>query len=392
MTAETAAVGAGVPMAAISAWALVVSGATAILGQGVLGQLLGVLSLDGRLSVGGIGWVVGAEVLATTLVTAAGDLVFTRIRLKTAIPLSAIGLCLTNVLTPQVNGDLALALLRIVSGVFEGVLFAAMIGMIARDRAPARWASILVAAASLFALVVTMLLTALVLPRGGADGGFHLLAVMSLAPVLLCAVLPERLAPLDHPGDMLKLPLAGWASLLVGLVYTASYVGFLMYVVPLATAAGLGTLVAGEAMTALLAAQVVGSLLALSVAHRARYLPVFVLSAAAFACTWPVLGFRPQAWLFITIYLVLGGVSFFSTPFLFPLAVDADSSRRSALQCGPAQLLGVAFGPAVASLAMSMGGPRGLVGVSLAMLALSLVVTWRVWRSAHGKPAPGAAA
>ena len=66
-----------------------------------------------------------------------------------------------------------------------------------------------------------------------------------------------------------------------------------------------------------------------------------------------------------------GFFGIFVTPFLVPMTIDADPSRRAAVQSGAAQLLGGAFGPLVASRVVDDAHSRGVLylGVALALYA-----------------------
>ena len=72
-----------------------------------------------------------------------------------------------------------------------------------------------------------------------------------------------------------------------------------------------------------------------------------------------------------------GLVALFLGPFLVPMTIDADPSRRAAMQSGAAQLLGGALGPALASLVVGEREVHGVLwlGAGL-MLAGLVVVSW----------------
>jgi MFS family permease len=95
--------------------------------------------------------------------------------------------------------------------------------------------------------------------------------------------------------------------------------------------------------------------------------------------TWAVYGFAAPAWLFIAATTVQGFVGIFITPFLVPMTIDADPSRRAAVQSGAAQLLGGAFGPLVASRVVDDAHARGVLylGVGLALAGLGIIAALR---------------
>ena len=114
----------------------------------------------------------------------------------------------------------------------------------------------------------------------------------------------------------------------------------------------------------------------MSMAGRIGYFSALTLGAAAYACTWPIYAFKPVAWLFVAASAATGLITFFAIPFLFPLAVEADSSRRAALQSGPAQMLGTAVGPFLSSWTVDRYGLTGILYLSgILLLAGMGVVT-----------------
>jgi MFS family permease len=110
-----------------------------------------------------------------------------------------------------------------------------------------------------------------------------------------------------------------------------------------------GETVAQDAVSWSLAAQIAGSALATIVAGRVRYFSVFIVGTAVALAVWAVYGIAAPAWLFIGATAMQGFFGIFVTPFLVPMTIEADPSRRAAVQSGAAQLLGSAFGPFVAS-------------------------------------------
>lgn len=166
----------------------------------------------------------------------------------------------------------------------------------------------------------------------------------------------------------------GWAALSVASIFTASGIGFVVYLLPLAHAAGLDGSTGGLALAALLAGQVAGSIFATMLAGRADYRKILWACALAYACTWPVYDMRPAAWLFVLASGTNGIVTFLAVPFLYALCADADPSRHTAAQSGPAQMLGVTIGPFLASFAMDAGGPRALIAASGALLLAAMTV------------------
>ena len=69
-------------------------------------------------------------------------------------------------------------------------------------------------------------------------------------------------------------------------------------------------------------------------------------------------------------------------PFLVPMMIDADPSRRAALQSGAAQLLGGALGPLLGALIVGDADVRPILwlGVALVVVGLAGVAVLRFTR------------
>jgi hypothetical protein len=90
---------------------------------------------------------------------------------------------------------------------------------------------------------------------------------------------------------------------------------------------------------------------------------------------WVVMAANTPAWLFIAANAWVGLVIVLVGPFLVPMTIEADPSRRTAMQSGPTQLLAGAMGPALSSLIVSDADVRGAVwlGIGLMLSGLALM-------------------
>ena len=79
--------------------------------------------------------------------------------------------------------------------------------------------------------------------------------------------------------------------------------------------------------------------------------------------------------MFIAASALFGFVLLFIGPFFVPMAIEADPSRRTAVQVGAAQLFGGALGPLLAALSVSDSNSRGvlLLGGGLVVSGVTLV-------------------
>jgi hypothetical protein len=111
---------------------------------------------------------------------------------------------------------------------------------------------------------------------------------------------------------------------------------------------------------------------------------MFVVVSAVYLAVWSVLGLRSPAWVFIGANVLAGFAGLFLAPFVVPFTIEADPSRRAALQTGAAQLLGGALGPLLAALAVSDRDVHGALwlGGGLLLAGLAGVATIRFTRSA----------
>jgi hypothetical protein len=224
--------------------------------------------------------------------------------------------------------------------------------------------------------------------RYGATGGYLALAAASLAGVGPAFFTPDRFAPLPlAPGEGGSPPLRGWLALIATVVFVSSSGAVSIYLQPLAHEAGLGADVARSSNWVSLIAQVFGAGLATLLAGKIRYFTVFVVVSVSVVAVWWIIGQTTPAWVFIAANGVWGAMTIFLAPFLVPFTIDADPSRRAALQSGAAQLLGGAIGPLVASMVVSDAEVRGSIwlGVAILMVGLAGVAGLRFTSNA---PAP----
>jgi hypothetical protein len=347
-------------------------GVNSLLVLGVVPVLLGALVDEHRLSNSGIGEIAALELLAMGLSTATAGAFVKPGRLRTIGVACSLGLAVVNLLTAQASG-FSLFPLRAAAGAIEGVLLWITVSMIARTVTPERWAGVFFAAQTFGQLVLAVALAMWIMPRFGATGGFLALAVASLMGVVPALFTPHRFAPLPlAPGERGTPPPRGWLALIVTAIYVSAGGAVSVYLQPLAHQAGLTADVARAANWVSLVAQVAGASLATLLAGRVRYFTVFVVVTVSTLVVWSLFGRAVPAWLFVGANGVAGLTSIFLAPFLVPFTIEADPSRRAALQSGAAQLLGGALGPLMASFVVSDSDVRGGLWLGAAILLAGL--------------------
>ena len=363
----------------MQAGATLAVGINALLVLGILPVLLGALADEHRLTASGIGLTATTEALCMGLATGAMGLVRRPGRLRLIGAAGAIGLALVNLLCTQAD-DLTLMVLRGAAGGLEGVLLWIAISMIARTVTPERWAGVFFTGQTLAQLLLAIVLAQLVVPRFGANGVYFALATTGLTGVIPALIGPGRFAPLPiGQGESESPPLRGWIALAATLVYVSAGGAVGVYLAPLAREAGLATGVVGTAVSISLASQVAGGALATMLAGRVRYFTIFVLTTLVSLAVWTLFAGAAPAWLFITANAAAGLFALLLGPFIVPMTIDADPSRRAAMQSGAAQLLGGALGPLLASQVVGDRDVHGVLwlGAGLMLTGLAMVAGLR---------------
>ena len=346
-------------------------GVIALLMSGLLPLFLGALAAEHRLSPAGIGQVATLELLSSAVTTGfAGALLKSR-RLRLTGVLAALLLAAANVATLDASGA-GLMLVRALAGVPEGVLLWIAVGLIARSATPDRLAGVLFTAMASSQLVCAIALTAVLLPRFGADGGYVLMAALSGVGAILTLGLPGAYGPLPSGAESGAPPLKGWIALFAVFMFQASVAGVGVYLVPLALQAGLGAGAARTAVSAAFAFEVLGGTFATALSGRVNFLDVLLSSALVMLGALAIYVVGAPAWLFIAASASIGLCALLIMPFIVPMTIKADPSRRAAVQIGGAQLLGGATGPVLASLVVSARDVHGAVYLSAGLLMTSV--------------------
>jgi hypothetical protein len=373
---------AGAPFTPTEATAAIALGLLALLISGLFGLLLATLAEEGRLSASGIGLTAMLEALSTGLVTGVAGIVLKPVRLRTVALIAAAALVALDLATLKASGSGVMAV-RALAGLPEGVLLWISIGFISRTATPERWAAVLFTGMGLTQLAAATALSALVLPRFGANGGYVVVAAAAALAMPVALFLPHRLGAVAGAGAEVSgaPPPRGWIALTGTLLMAASLTAVAIYVIPLAQQARLSVTIGRTSVSVALACQMVGGVVATAIAGRVRYITVFWICAAVFAATWGVYALHAPAWLFVAMSGLAGLATFVAGPFLVPMTIEADPSRRAAMQSGAVQLLAGAFGPLLASLVVSDRNVHGVLILALALQAVGLAVATTLYRT-----------
>ncbi|HEV2365669.1 MAG TPA: hypothetical protein VGS12_15875 [Caulobacteraceae bacterium] len=369
----------GGPVRPLEAAAALIIGVNALIVFGVQAVMLGALADAGRLSAAGIGQTATLESLAMGAATALAGTIRRPRRLRLTAAACTVILALCDLACMGAGAPLIMAT-RALAGAVEGVLLWVTVCMIARTVTPERWAGVFFTLQVLGQFALALAFGMWVLPRWGPSGGFVALGVVNLAGLALAPFAPRGFEPLPVPeGEGGAPPPRGWIALIASFLYVSASGAAAVYLIPIAHEAGLSAGVARTANWVSLAAQVAGGASATALAGKVRWYAVFVITSATFAVGWWIYGHSPTAPLFIAAQAAGGYVAILLGPFLVPFTIEADPSRRAAMQSGSAQVLGGAMGPWLASLVVGQRNARAVLILSGSLLALgfSIVTTMR---------------
>jgi hypothetical protein len=360
--------------------AIIAVGSNSLMVLGVLPILLGALADAHRLSNAQIGLAAMAEILTMGVSTGIVGLMRRPRGLRWIGGGASVALATADLICTHLSGA-GLIAARCGAGAAEGVLLWITIGMIVRTTTPERWAGVFFTVQTAAQLILAIVLAVWALPRFGANGGFLALSAVAVAGVAPALATPRGFGPMTRkPGEGGAPPARGWIALLATLIFVAGGGAVGVYLEPLAHEAGLSAGVAGAALWTSLAGQVCGGALATVLAGRVGYFTIFVVGSFLSLGIWALLGLHIPAWLFVADNIASGVVSLLIAPFIAPMTIEADPSRRAALQTGAAQLLGGALGPLLSSLVVGEQDVRGVLwlGGGLVLAGLAIITMLRV--------------
>ena len=369
--AARSAQAAALSFSALQIGSAVSLGALSLLMSGIMPLFLGALADEHRLTAVGIGRLATVELLSAAVSTGMAGTLLKPQRLNLIAAIASLALAFSDAATVGLAGG-ALTAARAIAGVPEGVLLWIVVGLIARTRVPDFISAILFTAMAGLQLVAAVALALLVMPRWGADGGYAAVAGLSALGIVASLALPRAYGPPPSGEAGQAPPLRGWLALAAVFVFQAAISGAGVYILPLAHQAGVSDGDGQTAISVALAMEVAGALVAMAIAKRVSFLPVLLVGGVGLLAMLGLYALRTPGWLFILVSAVVGFFSLMVLPFFVAFTVQADPSRRAAVQIGGAQLLGGALGPVLASLSVADQDVRSALAVSAALLALSL--------------------
>ncbi len=361
-------------------------GVCGVMIAGVQPLLLGTLAQEGRITAAQLGHAATAELLLMGAASAYAGARWKAERLRSIGVISALALAALNVATVWARGE-TVTLIRALAGVPSGVLIWITIAMIARAPTPERWAGIYLTTQTLAQFVLASVLTAWVISRTGANGGFVALAVLCMISAAAALALPDRLAPLVADSVASNMPNArGCIALAAAFLWMAFIVGVWVYAEPLSRQAGHAPTVAGVAVSLSLACQVLGGATATLLAGRLRWFRTLMFCAVVSVACLLAFAALPSPSLYLVTSAVFGFLWMFSLPFMVPMVIAADPTRRAAVLVGGAELAGGSLGPLFASFVVTDADARGALGFGALALAVTVAIALALRRRERTLP------
>jgi hypothetical protein len=362
-------------------------GVCGVMIAGLQPLLLGTLAQEGRITAAQLGHAATAELLLMGAASAYAGARWQTERLRAIGVVSALALVVLNAVTTLAGGE-TVTLIRALAGVPSGILIWITIAMIARSPTPERWAGIYLTIQTLAQFLLAATLTAWVISRTGANGGFVALAVLCGITAIAALLLPHRFAPLAADSLTGNRPSTrGFVALAAAFLWMAFIVGVWVYAEPLSRQAGHAPTVAGVAVSISLACQVLGGATATALAGRLRWFPALVFCALVNVGCLIAYASSPGESLYLLTSAVFGFMWLFSLPFLVPMVIAADPTRRAAVLVGGAELTGGSLGPLLASFVVNDADVRGALGFGAVALAIAIAIAFTLHRRERAVPA-----
>jgi len=351
-------------------------GTIGILIPGVQPVVLAALLAEQHITLTQLGHAASVELLSMGLAAALAAAFLPPRRLPTIALVTSLVLAGGNWLTPFAMGEMVTAV-RALTGFTGGILIWVAACMIARSAAPDRWAGVYLTVQTLTQLLFVAAMSLWAEPKWGAQGDFALLAFASLAGGAAALLLPRAFVPLPKTGDSPAgglPPPFGVAGLVVNFLLMMFIVSIWVYYDPIAREAGLSSKVSDTAVQVSLGFQVLGGTAATVFAGRLRWYPTLLACTVVdLAMVW-ILGTRPTAPLFLADAAIFGFIWLFILPFMVPMLIEADPSRRAAVLTSGVGLLGGSIGPTVAALLISPENTRGALWLGAGCLAACFAI------------------
>lgn len=371
MTAQARDPGAPPPIGIAATFSVVLIGAVGGIMPSLQPLLLGRLATEGAIARAGIGQLAMAEALGMAVAVGAAGVFLkgTHLRWIAGAALLLVALC--NALTGQVVGS-PLLMLRVGSGIGSGLMLWLLIGLMARVELPSRVAGYYVILQGAGALALAAAFASFILPASGAAGGYMTLAAIAVLILGVIGLVPRHYAPLPN-AERAALPnVPGAIGLLSAGLHLAGIMALWVYAVPVGQTLGLDAGTVDVAVSVAIGVQIVAGMAAIVLA-RLKPIPTVLGCALLSILAGLVILNTAQASVFMAALALFSFAWVFVLPYQVPALIELDESRGSLMLLTSAQLLGIAGGPLLASLALTEDGAAGTVHISMGLFGLAML-------------------
>jgi hypothetical protein len=201
------------------------------------------------------------------------------------------------------------------------------------------------------------------------------LAGISALAGLAALAAPSRYAPLAHAEAPGGLPsIRGWVALAACFLFLSCIVAVWVYAEPLSHQAGHGPRVFGYAVSVSLICQVAGGAAATVLAGRLPWFWTVLVCVVADLALMALFFSLPGPATFLAASGAFGFIWLFILPFLVPMVIEADPTRRAGMLLAGAQLLGGSLGPLMASMVVTDADARGAIAFGAASLVAAMLI------------------
>lgn len=335
--------------------------------------LLGALVREHQINTVQLGQAATAEQLGMAFTAFCAGAWLRPVRLKPILA-AALLLCIAaNIATSFLAGP-QIIFARLASGLAAGMSIWLLISMAARVEWPARFIGMYVTGQSITALLLSTVLSYWLLPDFGVAAGFQAVAALILLATVAILAIPSKLSELPASRHGWIPPAAGVLGLLLVLLYMGAGLSIWVYIIPLATASGFTASIANYTVSAGFAAQMLGGLAATQARRLAPPATLVTCAAVGLAAGATIMLTGVSSLFVVAGFLYCFGLTL-GISFHIPFLELVDPSRRAALLCGSAQLLGQSFGLYCTSAAVGWQGTYGATytGMTLLLLVITMV-------------------
>lgn len=356
---------------------------TAASALGIIGALtifiapgfLGLVADQGKLGEAGAGYVISSDIDTMAAAIAVATFLITRISWR-QLALAGVGLLAVGSLaTAFVHTEGPFIAARVCAGTGEGLAVGVSFAALGQARNPDRAFGVYLAAGLTISAVILLLLPILQAHIGTAPFfvAFAVLAVVAgaLVPWLSSGNAAGSAASSGAARIHWRLAIAG---LLGVFLYFLAQGAVWSYFGEIGAASGIRADFIGRALAISSMAGIGGALLAVLISTRFGRASPLVLSAAVSAASFLLLEGHVSGVAFFISGMLFNAAWNFSMPFLSGLCADADARCRIVCAMGCIQTVGTGLGPAAAALLLGRGGFSSILWMSIAVLAVSVIV------------------